>query len=112
MEWLQFVGFGANLGAIGIVLMLLATGKLVARSWALDLVELARDAAERAQRSAEAADARADLVQAAMIEQTAAIRAMETALRSVGMAWPSDTAQSSTWSTRQLPAPPSDGKTR
>jgi hypothetical protein len=108
VEWLQLINLGGNFGALAAVLALLATGKLVARSWAMDLVEQARDAAERAQRSAEAADARADLVQTAMVEQTAAIRAMETALLSVGMGWPHGQAQSSTWRPRQLPAPADD----
>ena len=106
MEWLQVVGFGANLGAIGVVLMLLATGRLVARSWADALVTQANLTAEQARKAAEAADTRADLVQSAMIEQTAALRAIETVVRSAGMnqsgGWPPDRAQSSTWS----PSPP------
>lgn len=98
VDWLQFVGAGANLGALGVVLMLLSTGRLVARSWAKDLVEQANRNAADARASAIAADTRADLLQNAMVEQTAAIRAMESALRSVNMGWPmTDRAQSGTW---------------
>jgi hypothetical protein len=78
---LQVLSFGANLGAIASVLLLLATGKLVARSWADALVRQANLAAEVAWKAAEAADRRADLMQAAMVEQTAAMRAVETLVR-------------------------------
>ena len=81
MDWLQLINFGANLGAVGAVLTLLATGRLVARSWADALVKQANIAAEVAWRAAEAADRRADLVQSAMVEQTAALRAVETLVR-------------------------------
>lgn len=81
MDPLQLVGFGANLGAVGVVLTLLATGKLVARSWADGIVAAANRAADRAERAAEAADKRADLLQAAIVEQTAALRAVETLVR-------------------------------
>jgi hypothetical protein len=98
VDWLQFVGVGANLGALGVVLMLLASGKLVAGSWAKALVEQANRNAADARAAAIAADTRADLLQTAMVEQTAAIRAMESALRSVTMGWPqTDRAQSGTW---------------
>lgn len=93
MEWLPFVSFGANLGAVGTVLALLATGRLVARSWADALVRQANLNAETAWRAAEAADKRADLLQAAIVEQTAAMRAVETLVRSQsmgpgGLTWP------------------------
>lgn len=81
VDWLPIVNFGANLGAVGAVLALLATGKLVARSWADALVKQANLAAEVAWRAAEAADRRADLLQAAIVEQTAAMRAVETLVR-------------------------------
>lgn len=88
---LQILSFGANLGAVGAVLLLLASGKLVARSWADALVRQANIAAERADRAAEAADKRADLLQAAIVEQTAAMRAVETLVRASHTATPGGT---------------------
>lgn len=82
MDWLPVVNFGANLGAVGGVLWLLAGGKLVARSWAMDLVSQANRAADRAEKAAEAADTRADLLQTSIVEQTAALRAVESLVRS------------------------------
>ena len=81
MDFLQLINLGVNFGALGVVLMLIATGKLVAESWAKALVEQANRAADRAEAAAAAADTRADLVQSAMVEQTAAIRAVETLVR-------------------------------
>jgi hypothetical protein len=82
VDALQVINFGANLASVGAVLWLLATGKLVARSWAMDLVAQANKAADRAEKAAEAADTRADLLQASIVEQTAALRAVETLVRS------------------------------
>lgn len=81
MDLLQVINFGANLAGVGGVLWLLATGKLVARSWAMDLVAQANRAADRAEKAAQAADTRADLLQASIVEQTAALRAVETFVR-------------------------------
>lgn len=96
--WLQL---GVNLGGIMAVLGLLASGKLVARSWADALVKQANLSADSAWRAAEAADRRADLAQSAVVEQTAALRAVETLVRSQGMA---GLGQSSTW--QPIPIPP------
>jgi hypothetical protein len=93
--WLQF---GVNLGGIIGVLGLLAGGKLVARSWADALVRQANLNADR----------RADLAQAAVVEQTAALRAVETLVRSQGMA---GLGQSSTWQPIPLPPAPTGGQT-
>jgi hypothetical protein len=103
--WLQF---GVNLGGIIGVLGLLAGGKLVARSWADALVRQANLNAETAWKAAEAADRRADLAQAAVVEQTAALRAVETLVRSQGMA---GLGQSSTWQPIPLPPAPTGGQT-
>jgi maltose-binding protein MalE len=81
VDLLPLVNFGANLAGVGGVLWLLASGKLVARSWAIDLVSQANRAADRAEKAAEAADTRADLLQASIVEQTAALRAVETFVR-------------------------------
>lgn len=97
--WLQI---GVNLGGIAGVLALLAGGRLVARSWADALVRQANLNAETAWRAAEAADRRADLLQNQMVEQTAALRAVETLVRSQGMG--PFQGQSSTW--QPIPLPP------
>lgn len=81
-DWLSLANFGANLGAVGTVLWLLASGRLVARSWADAVVTQANRNATDARTAAEAADKRADLLQAAIVEQTAAMRAVETLVRS------------------------------
>lgn len=93
MDPLQLIATGGNLGAVGTVLWLLATGKLVARSWAMDLVAQANRAADRAEKAAEAADARADILHRSIVEQTAALRAVEDLVRSQapprgGLGWP------------------------
>jgi succinate dehydrogenase/fumarate reductase flavoprotein subunit len=97
--WLQL---GVNLGGIAGVLALLAGGRLVARSWADALVRQANLNAETAWKAAEAADRRADLLQNTMVEMTAAVRAVETLVRSQGMGPYRE--QSSTW--QPIPLPP------
>jgi succinate dehydrogenase/fumarate reductase flavoprotein subunit len=86
--WLQAAQLGANLGGIMAVLALLAGGRLVARSWADAVVTQANHNAHEARKAAEAADTRADLLHAALVEQTAAIRAMEALVRSSGLSRP------------------------
>lgn len=88
MDWLPIANFGINAGALSAVLLLLANGRLVARSWADALVKQANSNAETALRMAFEADRRADLFQTAMVEQTAALRAVETLVRSQGMGYP------------------------
>jgi len=95
---LALVSFGANLGAVGAVLILLAGGRLVARSWAKDLVDQANKNAETAWKAAEAADKRADLVQQTMVEQTAALRAVESLVRSLSA--PAIDRRQATWEPR------------
>jgi hypothetical protein len=102
--WLQV---GVNLGGIMTVLGLLAGGRLVARSWADALVRQANLNAETAWRAAEAADKRADLLQSAIVEQTAAMRAVETLVRSQGMG--PFQGQSNTWQPIPLSPGPRDG---
>lgn len=81
MEPLAVFQLGVNLGALGVVLSLLAMGRLVARSWADALVTQANKSADLAWQAAKAADTRADLLQQTMVEQTAALRAVETLVR-------------------------------
>lgn len=81
MDLLPVFQLGVNLGALGTVLTLLAMGRLVARSWADALVAQANLSAEAAWKAAAAADTRADLLQQAIVEQTAAMRAVETLVR-------------------------------
>jgi hypothetical protein len=82
VDALSWINLGANLGAVGGVLWLLASGRLVARSWADAVVQQANHNATDARTAAEAADRRADLLQAAIVEQTAALRAVEALVRS------------------------------
>lgn len=77
MEPITTIQLGINLGAVGAVLTLLASGRLVARSWADAVVKQANMAAQAADLRAERAEARADEAVRLMTEQTAALRAVQ-----------------------------------
>lgn len=81
MEYLTFAQIGINLGALVGVLMLIARGVLVARSWADALVKQANENAAAWKTAAEASDRRADQMVQVVTEQTAALRAVETLVR-------------------------------
>lgn len=81
MDYLALAQFGVNLGALAGVLMLIARGSLVARSWADALVKQANENAAAWKTAAEASDRRADLMVQLVTEQTAAMRAVEALVR-------------------------------
>jgi hypothetical protein len=83
VDLLPYLQVGANLGAVGTVLLLLANGMLVARSWVTMVVDQANRAAAQAQQAAEASDRRADQVVQLMTEQTAALRTVEALVRAL-----------------------------